>query len=101
MDGASNSAWKPHLQLLKQILWGARALSLGCSLSCQHRAGPSALTCVIEVPSPLVVVGLLGKHGLGNELFCLVIEVVVEIVPQQQVQEGGLPVRIMAQRGRP
>lgn len=62
---------------------------------------PLHLTCVIEVPSPLVVVGLLGKHGLGDELFCLVIEAVVEIVPQQQVQEGGLPVRIVAQRGRP
>ena len=62
---------------------------------------PLHLTCVIEVPSPLVVVGLLGKYGLGDEFFCLVVEVVVEIVPQQQVQEGGLPVRIVAQRGRP
>lgn len=62
---------------------------------------PPHLTCVIEVPSPLVVVGLLRKHRLGDELFRLVIEVVVEIVPQQQVQEGGLPVRVVAQRGCP
>lgn len=61
---------------------------------------PLCLTCVIEVPSPLVVVGLFGKHRLGDEFFGLVVEVVVEIVPQQQVQEGGLAVRVVAQRGR-
>jgi len=64
-------------------------------------ADPPRLTCVVEVPSPLVVVGLLGKHGLGDELFRLVVEVVVEIVPQQQVQQRGLPVGVVAQRGRP
>lgn len=62
---------------------------------------PLCPTCVIEVSSPLVVVGLLGEHGLGDELLRLVVEVVVEIVPQQQVEERGLPVRVVAQRGRP
>lgn len=62
---------------------------------------PLLLTCVIEVPGPLVVVGLLGKHRLGDEFLCLVVEVVVEIIPQQQVEQRGLPVCIVAQRGCP
>lgn len=76
-------------------------LTSGAGQAASTMRDPLHLTCVIEVPSPLVVVGLLRKHGLGDELFCLVIEVVVKIVPQQQVQEGGLPIRIMAQRGCP
>ena len=74
---------------------------LGAAQAANAVQDPLCLTCVVEVPSPLVVVGLLGKHGLGDELFCLVIEVVVEIVPQQQIQEGGLTISVMAQRGRP
>lgn len=57
------------------------------------------LTCVVQVPSPLVVVGLLGEHRLGDELFSLVVEVVVEVIPQEQVQERGLAVGVVAQRG--
>lgn len=58
------------------------------------------LTCVVQVPSPLVVVGLLGEHRLGDEFFSLVVEVVVEVIPQEQVQERGLAVGVVAQRGR-
>lgn len=67
--------------------------------SCQHH--PACPTCVIEVPGPLVVVGLLREHGFRDEFLRLVVEVVVEIIPQQQVEERGLPVGVVAQRGRP
>lgn len=39
-------------------------------------SGPS-LTCVVEVPGPLIVVGLLGEHGLGHQLLSLVVQAVV------------------------
>lgn len=71
-------------------VWGARSQG-------RHRA---PLTCVVQIPSPLVVVGLLGEHGLGDELLGLVVEVVVEVIPQEQVQERGLAVGVVAQRGR-
>lgn len=58
------------------------------------------LTCVVQVPSPLVVVGLLGEHRFGDEFLSLVVEVVVEVIPQEQVQERGLAVGVVAQRGR-
>lgn len=35
------------------------------------------LTCVVEVPRPLVVVGLLREHGLGHQLLRLVVQAVV------------------------
>ena len=58
-------------------------------------------TCVVEVAGPLVVVGQLGKDRLGHELLSLVVQVVLQVVPQQQVQKGGLAVGIMAQGRRP
>lgn len=35
------------------------------------------LTCIVEVPGPLIVVGLLGEHRLGHQLLSLVIQAVV------------------------
>lgn len=59
------------------------------------------LTCVVQVPRPLVVVGLLGEHGLGHQLLRLVVQVIVQVVSQQEVQQGGLPVGIVPEGGRP
>ena len=59
-----------------------------------------ALTCVIKVPGPLVVVGELRKHGFGHQLLGLVVQVEVQVVPQQQVQEDGLTVGVVTQSRR-
>lgn len=59
------------------------------------------LTCVVEVPGPLIVVGLLREHGLGYQLLSLVVQAIVEVVPQQEVQQGGLPVCVMPKGGCP
>ena len=45
---------------------------------------------VVVVPGPLAVARLLGEGGLKHELVRLIVEVVVEIVPQQAVDENGL-----------
>lgn len=58
------------------------------------------LTCVVEVSRPLVVVGELGEHGLGHELLGLVVQVEVQVVPQQQVQQHRLPVGVVPQGRR-
>lgn len=60
-----------------------------------------SLTCVVEVPGPLIVVGLLGEHGLGHQFLGLVVQAVVQVVPQQQVEQSGLAVRIVPERGCP
>ena len=45
---------------------------------------------VVVVSSPLAVARLLREGGLEDQLVRLVVEVVVEIVPQQTVDEDGL-----------
>ena len=42
------------------------------------------------LPGPLAVAGLLGEGGLQDQLVRLVVQVVVEIVPQQTVDQDGL-----------
>lgn len=86
----TSSCSKGFSEELEPSVWGARRQG-------RHQA---PLTCVVQVPSPLVVVGLLGEHGFGDELLGLVVEVVVEVIPQEQVQERGLAVGVMAQCGR-
>ena len=45
---------------------------------------------VVVVPRPLVVAGLLGEGGLEDQSIRLVVQVVVEIVPQQTVDQHSL-----------
>ena len=45
---------------------------------------------VVIVPRPLAVTGLLREGGLEDQLVRLVVQVVVEIVPQQTVDKHGL-----------
>lgn len=66
-------------------------------LTCE---GQVWLTCVVEVSGPLVVVGELGEHGFGHELLGLVVQVEVQVVPQQQVEQHGLTVGVVPQRRR-
>ena len=56
---------------------------------------PPPLTGVVEVSGPLVVVGQLGEHRLGHQLLGLVVEVELEVVPQQKVEKHGLPVCVV------
>lgn len=58
------------------------------------------ITSVVEVPSPLVVVGEFWKYGLGDKLLGLIIEVEVEVIPQQEVEENCLAVGVVTQRRR-
>ena len=55
------------------------------------------LTCVIEESSPLIIRGSFRKADLGNEFGSLVIEIVMQVVPQEEVQEGGLTLKIRLQ----
>lgn len=59
------------------------------------------LTCVIEVPGPLVVVSLLREHRLGHELLSLVIQAVMQVIPKQEVQKGSLTISIVPEGGCP
>ena len=45
---------------------------------------------VVIVPCPLVVACLLREGGLEHQLVRLVVQVVVQIVPQQTVDQDGL-----------
>ena len=45
---------------------------------------------VVVVPRPLAVAGLLGEGGLEDQSIRLVVQVVVEIVPQQTVDQHSL-----------
>lgn len=55
------------------------------------------LTCVVQVTGPLVVVGQLRKHRFRHQFLGLIVQVEVQVVPQQQVQENGLTVGIVTQ----
>ncbi len=55
------------------------------------------LTCVVKVSSPLIVVGKLRKHRFGHQLLGLVVQVEVQVVPQQQVEKNRLTVSVMTQ----
>ena len=45
---------------------------------------------VVVVPRPLAVAGLLREGGLEDQFVRLVVQVVVQIVPQQTVDQDGL-----------
>lgn len=55
---------------------------------------------VVEVSRELGVAGRLGEGRLGHELVGLVEQVVVEVVSEQEVDEGGLEVLVVAEGGR-
>merc|ERR1719234_1238976 len=52
---------------------------------------------VVVVPCPLIVAGLLREGRLENQLVRLVVQVVVEVVPQKTVDENGLTLKIVSQ----
>ena len=56
---------------------------------------------VVVVPRPLAVAGLLGEGGLQDQLVRLVVQVVVEVVPQQTVDQHGLALEVIPQSGSP
>ena len=49
------------------------------------------------LPGPLAVTGLLREGGLQDQLVRLVVEVVVEVVPQQAVDQHSLTLEIISQ----
>ena len=55
------------------------------------------LTHIIEESGPLIDGGRLGESGLGDQFVGLVIKVVVEVVPQQQVQQRRLALVVITQ----
>lgn len=67
---------------------------------CSPHILPCPLTGVVEISGPLIVVSQLGEHRLGDELLGLVVQVELQVVPQQQVQQDRLPVGVVTQRGR-
>ena len=52
---------------------------------------------VVVVPRPLVVAGLLGEGGLEDQLVSLVVQVVVQVVPQQAVDQNCLALKVVSQ----
>lgn len=65
------------------------------------QGGGPLLTCVVEVPGPLIVVSLLGEHRLGHQLLSLVIQAVMQVIPKQEVQKGSLSISIVPESGCP
>ena len=53
------------------------------------------------LPGPLAVAGLLGEGALEHEFVRLVVEVVVEVVPQQTVDQHGLALEVIPQSSSP
>ena len=76
---------------LVQVLEGFRVFQLGCL----------DLAQVEQVPCALVVVRVLREGGLTDELLCLLVQVVVYVVAQEQVQEHRLPFPVVPQGGGP
>jgi hypothetical protein len=55
-------------------------------------------TCYdVQVSHELIVGDGFWEGGLGHELERLVVEVVVDVVSQEEVEEGGLPYLVMAE----
>ena len=52
---------------------------------------------VVVVPCPLVVACLLREGGLEHQLVCLVVKVVVQVVPQQAVDQNRLALKVIPQ----
>merc|ERR1719410_1894475 len=53
------------------------------------------------LPGPFAVAGLLREGGLQHQLVRLVVEVVVQVVPQQTVDQNGLSFEVIPERGGP
>ena len=54
---------------------------------------------VVVVPCPLVVASLLREGGLKHQLVRLVVQVVVEVVPQKAVDQNCLALKVIPQGG--
>lgn len=59
-----------------------------------------ALTCVVQVSGPFVVVGQLWENRFRHQFLGLVIQVEVQIVPQQKVDKNSLAIGIVPQSRR-